>query len=118
MNWSRRPGPDGQVAALLRLSRGLPVTHKWSRGELEALPSGNPPNDLLHRDRGALGCGTAVDDDGKDGVLPQRGLPPAGIAEQIGLQAAAHAGGGVQGVLAVAVLHTAAERHLRQAALA
>jgi hypothetical protein len=53
-----------------------------------------------------------------DGVPPQRGLPSTGIAQKIGLQAGAHAGGGVHGVLAVAVPHTAAERHLRQVALA
>jgi hypothetical protein len=42
---------------------------------------------------------------------------PASLSRS-GLQAAAHAGGGVQGVLAVAVLDAAAERHLRQVALA
>jgi hypothetical protein len=47
-----------------------------------------PPNDLLHRDRAALGCGPAVDDDGVDGVLPRLGVASAGIAEQIGLPAA------------------------------
>jgi hypothetical protein len=82
------------------------------------VPSGDPPNGPPHRQSQVLGRRPAVDDDGEDRVLPQRGLSPAGIAQRIGLQAAAHAGGGVQGVLAVAVLHPAAERHLRQQALA
>jgi hypothetical protein len=40
--------------------------------EVRAVPSGNPSNDLLHRDCEALGRRTAVDADGEDGVLPQR----------------------------------------------
>jgi hypothetical protein len=82
------------------------------------MPGGDPPGNHLERTCQAFGCCPAVDDDGEDRVLPQRGMSPAGIAQRIGLQAAAHAGGGVQGVLAVAVLHPAAERHLRQQALA
>jgi hypothetical protein len=46
----------------------LPRDHNWSRGELEAVPSGDPPNDLLHRNLETLRCGTAVDDDGKNGA--------------------------------------------------
>jgi hypothetical protein len=48
----------------------------------------------------------------------QRGLPPAGVAEQIGLEAAPHAGRGIQGVPAVAVLNAAAKPHFRQVPLA
>jgi len=81
MNWSRRAGSYGQVETLST----LPRDHDWSRGELEAVPSGDPPNDLLHRDREALDRGTAVDDNGEDGLLPQRGLPPACIVQQIRL---------------------------------
>lgn len=72
----------------------LPRDHDGSRGELEVVPGGNPPGDIVHRDRGSLGGRAAVNDDAEDGVLPQRRLPPAGIVHEIGLQAAAHAGGG------------------------
>jgi hypothetical protein len=51
------------------------------------MPRGDPPSDLLERNGEAFGCCPAVDDEGVDGVLPQRGLPPAGIAQQVGLQA-------------------------------
>ena len=76
------------------------MTTNWSRSELEAMPSGDPPSDLLHLDREALAYGTAVDHDGVQGELPQRGLPSAGIARQVGLPTTAHAGLGVQGALA------------------
>ncbi len=56
------------------------------------MPRGDPPGDLLELNAEAFGCCSAVDDDGEDRVLPQRGLPPAGVAEQIGLEAAPHAG--------------------------
>jgi hypothetical protein len=81
------------------------------------MPRGDPPSDLLKRNGEAFGCCPAVDDEGVDGVLPQRGLPPAGIAEQIGLEAAPQASCGVEGVLAVAMLYAAAEPHLRQVVL-
>src|SRR3954453_23198277 len=81
------------------------------------MPGGDPPGNHLERNRQAFGCCPAVDDDGEDRVLPQRGLPPAGVAEQIRLQAAPHASCGVQGVLAVAVFDASAERHLGQVLL-
>ena len=65
MDWSRPAAPYGQVAALVRHSGGLPRDHNWSRGELEAVPSGDPPNDLPHRQSQALGHRPAVDDDGE-----------------------------------------------------
>jgi transposase len=68
------------------------------------MPGGYPAGNPLERNGEALGCCPAVDDDGEDRVLPQRGLPPAGVAEQIRAEAAPHGGGGVDGVLAVAVL--------------
>src|SRR3954463_1072918 len=113
-NGSRRSARYGQVAAFVCPS----PDHHWSRDELEAVPGGDPPSNLPDWNGQTLCRRPAVDDDGVDGVLPQRGLPPTGIPQKIGLQAAAHTGGGVHGVLAVAVLHTAAERHLRQIALA
>src|SRR4051812_48454754 len=81
------------------------------------MPGGDPPGNHLERNRQAFGCCPAVDDDGEDRVLPQRGLPPAGVAEQIRLQAAPHASCGVQGVPAVAVFDASAERHLGQVLL-
>jgi hypothetical protein len=58
----------------------------------------------------ALGRGPAVHHEGVDGVLSERGLLPAGIAEPVGLQAAAHAHGGVQGVWLLRCPETAVER--------
>jgi hypothetical protein len=82
------------------------------------MPRGDPPCDLVERNAEAFGCCPAVVDDGDDRVMPQRGLSPAGVVEQIGLQAAAHADRGIQGVLAVAVLDAAAQSDLRQVPLA
>src|SRR3954470_16237477 len=113
MNGSRRSARYGQVAALVCPS----PDHHCSRDELEAVPGGDPPSNLPDWNGQTLCRRPAVDDDGVDGVLPQRGLPPACVAEQIGLQAAAHARRGAEGVLTVAVFDTAAERHLRQIAL-
>jgi cytochrome c1 len=81
------------------------------------MPGGDQSRNVVERKGEAFGCCPAVSDEGVDGVLPQRGLPPAGVAEQVGLQAAPHASGGVEGVLAVAVLYAAAEPHLGQAVL-
>ncbi len=90
------------------------MTTTESRGELKVAPRGHPPSDPLHRDSEALGRGTAVDNDDIQGVLPERGLPPACIAQQVEPQAAAHASGGVKSVLALAVLDAAPERLLRE----
>src|SRR3954449_3346818 len=101
----------------LRLRRGRSALSPRDV-EVDLVPGGDPPSDLLHRHRQPVGRRPAVDDDRIDGVLPQRGLPPAGVVEEIGLQATAHAGGGVEGVLTVPVLDAAAERRLGQIALA
>jgi hypothetical protein len=42
----------------------------------------------------------AVGDDGEERLQPRRDLPPVDVAEQMGMQSPAHAGGGVEGVLA------------------
>src|SRR5688572_3471329 len=110
MFWSRR--------ALIWRGRSLVsapwgrVTTLWSRGELEVVASGDASRNLLQGHCQPLGRCPAVDDECEHGVLPERGLPPAGVVEEIGLQAAAHAGGCVEGVLTVAVLDAAAKRRL------
>lgn len=81
-------------------------------------PGRDLPGDLLEWQGQAFGSCPAVDDDGVAGVLPQRFLPPTGVTAEVGLQAAPHAGGGVERVLAIAVLDATAELHLGQVVLA
>lgn len=58
--WVTLDAQDRQVRALVHPPDGLPRDHNWSCGDLEAVPRRDPLSDLLHGDREALACGTAV----------------------------------------------------------
>jgi hypothetical protein len=64
-----RPGSGPQVPSR---------EHNWSHDELEPVSGGDLPGNLRDWNGQALCRRPTVDDDGVDGVLPQRGLPPAG----------------------------------------
>jgi hypothetical protein len=84
----------------------------------ELVPSREVTSDLLKGGAATIRGGSAVDHRGVDRVDPQGALPPACVVEQVWLEAAAHAGGGVQRVLAAAVLDAPAELDLGEVALA
>src|SRR3954464_4814724 len=119
--------PSGSVAGArplrfrlrVRLLR-LPLTAAPSaagRRDVEVMARGNPTDDLLQWNVAPFRSYPAVDHDGEGRVLPQRRLPPSGVAEQIGLHSPTHARGCVEGVLTVAVLDASPEPHLGQPAL-
>ncbi len=78
----------------------------------EPMPSREVTSDLLEGGAATVRGGLAVDHRGVDHMDPQAGLPPACVVEQVWLEASAHAGGGVQRVLAAEVLELTAELDL------
>jgi hypothetical protein len=90
--------PDGSIQPGRGLVRPSPVTTTGHGVSLR------PRRAAIRRAISSAGTANrpspAVGDDGEERLQPRRDLPPVDVAEQMGMQSPAHAGGGVEGVLA------------------